>query len=151
RNPCFEPMRWVSQELNPSCGVLLSQSGLLPTPSSRFRAIRREQVAGPAHRADDRGPGRIGLDLLADAGDAHVDGAIEGFAVARLGEVEEPLAREHALGVLGECLEQGKLGACERVLVAALIAQYARLDVEPFGAEPDWRPAGRHGSRCSRG
>src|SRR5262245_34539374 len=108
-------------------------------PSSRLRAIGREQVAGPAHRADDGRPRRIRLDLLADAGDTHVDGAVEGFAVACFGEVKEALACEHALGVLGERFEQGKLGARERVLVAALVAQHARLAVEPFGRSEERR------------
>src|SRR5262249_15838461 len=109
------------------------------TPSPRVRAIRREQVAAPPDSPDHACPPRIGLDLFADASDAYVDSAVEGLTVARLGEVKEPLAREHALGVLGERLEQRKFGACERVLVAALIAQHARIDVQPLGPEPDRR------------
>src|SRR3954452_5995008 len=85
---------------------------------ARLRAIGGEQVAGAANRTNHRRPGRVRLDLLADAGDAHIDGAVEGLAVACLGEVEEPLAREDALGVLGKGLEQGEFGAGERVLVA---------------------------------
>src|SRR5262249_56217715 len=108
----------------------------------RFGAVWGEQVAGAADRADHRGARRVGLDLLADARDPHVDRAIEGFAVARLSEIEEPLAREHALGVLGKGLEQCELRAPKRVFVAALVTQHAGVDVEPLGAEADRRAWG---------
>ncbi len=78
---------------------------------------------------------RIRLDLAADAGDAHVDRAVERVRVARIGEVEQPLAREHALGIVGERLEQRELGRRERVLVAVVVAQQVRVEVEPLGAE----------------
>src|SRR5262245_7769410 len=86
----------------------------------------------------------IWLDLAADAGDAHVDGAVEGFAVARLREVEQALAREHALGVFRKRLQQRELGTDQWMLVAFLVAQHLRVHVEPFGAEADRRTtAGR--------
>jgi hypothetical protein len=59
----------------------------------RVAAVGREQVAGTADSADDGRVRGIGLDLAPDAGDAHVDGAVERLAVARLGEVEQALAR----------------------------------------------------------
>src|SRR5215831_15859016 len=147
----FGLTRWVSQVLNPSYRLLHNASPARHIQASpRFRAVGGEQVAGPPDRPDHGWPRRIGLDLLADASDAYIDGAVEGLTVARLGEVKEPLAREHALGVLGECLEQRKFGACERVLVAALVAQHARIDVQPLGAEPDRRPRGGRGRRRGR-
>ena len=42
---------------------------------------------------------RIGLDLAADARDAHVDGAVEGVRVAGVGEVEQALARQTRFGL----------------------------------------------------
>src|ERR1700757_2278985 len=69
-------------------------------------AGRREQVPAAADGADDGGVCRIRLDLAADAHDTQIDGAIEGFAVARICELEQSLAREHALRIGGEDLEQ---------------------------------------------
>src|SRR3981081_1794560 len=67
--------------------------------SGRFGAARRKQIAGAAHRANDRRMGRIRLDLAAQARDPHIDRAVEGLAVARVGEVEQLLAGQDALGI----------------------------------------------------
>src|ERR1700686_4443561 len=58
----------------------------------RFRAARRKQIAGAAHRANDRRMRRIRLDLATQARDPYIDRAVEGLAVARIGEVEQLLA-----------------------------------------------------------
>src|SRR5579883_2144875 len=102
----------------------------------RLLAGRREQIAAAADGADHGGLGRVGLDLAADAHDAQVDGAVEGFAVARIGELEQPLARQHPLGVGGEHFQQAEFGSRQRMLVALVVAQGLRLEVQPFGAEP---------------
>src|SRR5262245_64138852 len=98
----------------------MAQSGLQAPSglkaSARLAAVGGEQVAGAADGADDRGARRVWLDLLADARDPHVDGAVEGLTVARLGEVEQPLAREHPPRVVGKGLEQRELGARQRML-----------------------------------
>src|SRR5262245_23347149 len=62
---------------------------------SALAAVRGEHVAGAPHGADDGRAVRIGFDLAADAGDSHVDGAVEGFRIARVGEVEQPLPRQN--------------------------------------------------------
>ena len=87
---------------------------------SRFRAARRKQIAGAAHRANDRRMGRIRLDLAAKARDPNIDRAVEGFAVARIGEIEQLLARQHPFRIFGEHLEQSELRAGQRKFVAAI-------------------------------
>src|SRR5882757_3417963 len=91
---------------------------------ARFAAVRREQIAGAAHGPDYRRVRRVGLDLTPDPRDPHVDGAVEGLALARLGEVEQTLTREDFLGVLRKGLQQGEFGACQRMLVAIVVAQH---------------------------
>jgi hypothetical protein len=78
--------------------------------------------------------GRVGLDLLANAGDADVDRPVERFRIAGLGEVEETLAGQHPLRVLGEGFEEAELRGGERVLVLLLIAERPRVQVEPLRA-----------------
>ena len=67
-------------------------------PLGGFRAARREQIAGATHGANDRRMGRIRLDLAAQARDPHIDRAVEGFAVARIGQIEQLLARQDSFG-----------------------------------------------------
>jgi hypothetical protein len=45
-------------------------------------AVGGKHIAGAANRADDARMVRIGLDLPPDAGDSHVDGAVERVRVA---------------------------------------------------------------------
>src|SRR6476646_3029334 len=68
-------------------------------------ADRREQVAAAADGADHRGLGRIGFDLAPDSHDPQIDGAVEGFAVARVGQLQQALARQYALRICRENLE----------------------------------------------
>ncbi len=162
------PLRWPpsSQRIERVSGrsqlprhgrrILRGESSLSPQDAQRYAPSAvyacslpsgRKQVAGAADRADHGRVRRIGLDLAADAGDAHVDGAVEGFAVARLRKVEQSFARQHSLGVFRKRLQQREFGADQRMLVALLVAQDLRVDVEPLGAEADRRAARCAGAR----
>ena len=99
-------------------------------------AGRREQITAAADGANHRGLGRIDLDLAPDPHDTKVDRAVERFGVARIGEFEQPLARQHPLGVGREHFQEPEFGRRQRVLVAFVVAQRLRLEIEPFGAEP---------------
>ncbi len=59
---------------------------------SRLVAGRREQISAASDGTDDRGLGRVRFDLAPDSHDAQIDGAIEGFAVARIGQFQQALA-----------------------------------------------------------
>ena len=65
-----------------------------------------------------------------------IDRAVEGFGVARIGQFQQPLARQHALRIGGEHLQQAEFGRRQRMLVAFVVAQRLGFEVEPFGAEP---------------
>ena len=56
-----------------------------------------ENVAEAAHGTDEARLRRVGLDLLADAVDPHVDGTVERVRVPCIGEIEQPVAGEDAL------------------------------------------------------
>src|SRR4051812_41144994 len=105
-------------------------------------AIRREQISGATDGADHRGVGWIGLDLTPDPRDPHVYRPVKGFPVARFGEIQQALAREHLLGIFCEGLEQREFGRCQRMLVAALITQRLGIDVEPLRSKADQRLIG---------
>jgi hypothetical protein len=53
---------------------------------------RREQVAPAPDCANDGWASRIGLDLPPKAHDPQVNGAVEGFGVACIGKLQEPIA-----------------------------------------------------------
>ena len=69
--------------------------------------------------------GRVGFDLLADTVDPHVDRPIEGIGIAGIGEVEQALARERPLGMIGEGFEQLEFRACQRLLHALVVVESA--------------------------
>src|SRR5215207_5075372 len=114
-------------------------------------AVRGKHIAGAANRADDARMGRIGLDLPPDAGDAHVDGAVEGVGVAGVREVEEPLARQHPPRMVDEGLEEVELRGRQRVVDAFVVLQHAGLDVEPLRPEANLLPGGPGGAGGRRG
>src|SRR5215203_5964909 len=113
-------------------------------------AVRGKHIAGAANRADDARMVRIGLDLPPDAGDAHVDGAVEGVGVAGVREVEEPLARQHPPRMVDEGLEEVELRGRQRVVDAFVVLQHAGLDVEPLRPEADLLPGGPGRARGRR-
>ena len=61
-------------------GQAARRSGLVPD--------RGEQVSAAADGANDGRLGRVRLDLAADAHDPEIDGAVEGFGVARICELQ---------------------------------------------------------------
>ena len=92
----------------PSCFGKQELVWLLPRGS--FSILwRHEHVADAAHGADRVGVRRIDLDLAAQARDAQVDRAIEGFHFAVRRHFQEPVAVERPVRVLGEHLEQVEL------------------------------------------
>src|SRR5829696_1020258 len=114
-------------------------------------AVRGKHIAGAANRADDARMVRIGLDLPPDAGDAHVDGAVEGVRVAGVRKVEEPLARQHPPRMVDEGLEEVELRGRQRVVDAFVVLQHAGLDVEPLRPEANLLPGGPGGAGGRRG
>src|SRR3954465_8550616 len=86
-------------------------------------AGRREQVSAAPYGADHRRSGRIRLDFTPDSHDPQVDGAIEGFAVACIGQFQQPLTRQHTLRVCGEYLEQSEFRCRQWMLIAVVVAQ----------------------------
>ena len=64
---------------------------------------------------------------------------IEGFAVTRVGQLQQPLARQHPLRIRRENLEQPEFRSGQRMFIALIVAQRLRLEVEPFGSEPHQR------------
>src|SRR6185437_1017944 len=97
---------------------------------------RREQIATAADGADHSRLGRVRLDLPADAHDPEVHGPVESLAVAGVGQLEQPFARQHPLRVGSEHLQETKFGRRQGVLVALVVAQRLAFEIEPFGAEP---------------
>src|SRR5712691_2914397 len=66
---------------------------------------RNEHVADAAHGADGAGMRRVDLDLAAQAGDAQVDRPVERLHLAVGGGLQQPVALQRPVGVLGEQLE----------------------------------------------
>src|SRR5579883_3490785 len=95
----------------------------------RFFTGRGEHITAAPDGANDARMGRVGFDLAANAHDPDVDGPIESLGIARIGEFEEPLAGEDTLRVLGERLQQAIFRCGQRMLVALLVAQQARVKV----------------------
>src|SRR6266849_32702 len=96
----------------------------------------REQISAASDGADHRGLGRVRFDLAADSHDPQIDGAVEGLAVARVGQFQQALAREHPLRIGRENLEQAEFGSGQRMFIALVVAQRLRLEIEPFRSEP---------------
>src|SRR5829696_8318855 len=112
-------------------------------------AVWGKHITGAANRADDARMVRIGLDLPPDAGDAHVDGAVEGVRVAGVRKVEEPLARQHPPRMVDEGLEEVELRGRQRVVDAFVVLQHAGLDIEPLRPEADLLPGGPGRARAA--
>src|SRR5262249_3966925 len=89
-----------------------------------------EDVAGAAHGLDDGGARGIRLKLAAQAPDLYVDGAVEGPGLAVAGEIEQPVAAQHLVGVVDEGGEEIELAGGEPHLAAVGRDQLARREVE---------------------
>src|SRR5437899_6957142 len=100
-------LSWLDPGMTDSCG---SGSGLV--------AGWRKQISAAPDGADDRGFGRVRFDFAPDSHDSQIDGAIEGFGVARIGQLQQALARQHPLRIGREHLEQAEFGSGQRMLVA---------------------------------
>src|SRR5438128_11881609 len=79
---------------------------------------RHEDVAGPALGDDELRARRIDLDLAAQAHDLHVDRAVVHLRVVQPREVQELVARQHALRGAAERGEQAELAVAELELAA---------------------------------
>ena len=80
---------------------------------------RDEHVAHAAHRPDRLGVGGVGLDLATQPGDAQVDRTIERLGLAMGGDLQQPVAHQRPVRVLGEDLQQVEL-ACRQALFAVV-------------------------------
>src|SRR6476469_2848029 len=71
--------------------------GWRTAPTSPLRPARctAPRVWMPCHG----GLGRVYRDWAADAHDAQVDRAVEGFVVARIGQFQKPLARQYSFRI----------------------------------------------------
>ena len=83
--------------------------------------------------------GGIELDLAPQAGDAQVDGAVECFHLAMRGGLQQPVALQRPVRVLGEEFQQVELARGERVLAAVGIDQHALVEVEHQAPHADAR------------
>src|SRR5690606_26457526 len=77
-------------------------------------AGRHEHVAGPADGTDGARMVRVLLDLSAQAGDADVDGAVEGLPFAVAGHGQQLVARKHLVRVPDESPEELEFHGGER-------------------------------------
>src|SRR3954447_15858623 len=94
-------------------------------PSS---SVGDEDVAFVAYRPDESRMLGVGLDLLAQANDAKVDAAIERVPVPLVVEVQDSLARQCAVRMLGEGLQQVVFKRRHRHFAAVFIAQPMRAE-----------------------
>jgi len=110
---------------------------------------RHEDVAPAPNRLDELRIVGVGLDLLAQPADLHVDRAIEGRRLAAACLLEQEVARQHAAGVSREGAQEVELAAGQRHVFAARIGEAARSDVQLPTREAQAVGRGRHrrGSR----
>ena len=93
----------------------------------------------------------IVLDRGADPGDVDVDAAVERLQRLPAHQLHQPLAREHAPGVLGQRPEQLELVAGERARLAAqLEAARVAVDLEAPEAQARARARARRAGAGSR-
>src|SRR5258706_1388016 len=110
----------------------------------------REQISAAPDGADHRGLARVRFNLAPDSHDPQIDRAIEGLAVARIGQLQQALAREHPLRIGRKSFEQAEFGSGKRMFIALVVAQRWRLEVEPFRSEPHQALFRRFRSRALR-
>src|SRR6185437_6956146 len=104
-------------------------------PIGWSRSFRNEDVALVAYGPDEPGMLGIGLDLLAQPHDAQIHAAVERVPVPLLVEIQDALARQRAVGVFGERLQQIEFQRRHRDLCALLVDKPAGGNVEH--APPD--------------
>jgi hypothetical protein len=87
--------------------------------------------------------GGIDLDLAAQAGDAQVDGAIECVGLAVRRDLQQPVAHQWAVRVLGKNLQQIELTRGQVLLIAvAGVDQHPVIEIEDAPADADARSLG---------
>src|SRR5882724_2860099 len=97
----------------PSISGLLDRSG--------------EDIARAAHRLDQFA---LALDLLAQAADLHVDGAIERIGLPSARPVHQLLARQHPVGTGEKASEQVEFGTGQRQLAAVGMGDLALVEID---------------------
>ena len=86
--------------------------------------------------------GRVDLDLAAQPGNAQVDRAIERVGLAVRGDLQQPVAHQWPVRVLGENLQQVELARREALFIAVDgVDQEAPLEIENTPADPNARAA----------
>src|SRR3984893_6493576 len=103
-----------------------------------------EHVAHASHRADRLVRRRILLDFAPDARDAQVHRAVEHLHLAMADRLQQPVARQRPIGILGEYLQQVELGRRQHLFAAVDIDQRVLLEVEHAAAHAHPRARGRH-------
>src|SRR5262245_37528358 len=93
-------------------------------------AARHDDIALVAHGPDVARMLGIGLDLLAQPQHAQIDAAIERVPIALLAYPQDALAREGAVRVSGERLQQVELERRHRDFLSLLVGQPVRGEVE---------------------
>src|SRR5260370_21599884 len=88
--------------------------------------------------------GRIDLDLASQPGDAQVDGAIERVGLAMRRDLQQPIAHQWPVRVLGKDLQQIELARSHALLNAVGAGdQHAPLEIQNAPADPDSRAPSR--------
>src|SRR6266581_629746 len=77
-------------------------------PSAEFDD-RGEDVAAAAHRLDQAGVLRVVFELAAQPSDLNIDRPVERTRLAVARQIEEPVARQHLIGIVDERGEQIEL------------------------------------------
>ena len=114
----------------------------MPQPAgSSISLAGMNDVAGAVRRLDRPRPIGLRLDLLAQPVHTDIDAAIERVVAAPVREVEQLLARQNPVGMVGKCLQQVELHGGDRHLAAIQRKQAAQLQVEQAVAEADLTPA----------
>ena len=88
--------------------------------------------------------GGIDLDLAPQPGDAQVDGAIERVGLAMRRDLQQPIAHQWPVRVLGKDLQQIELARSQALLIAVGgVDQHAPLEIENAPGDADARALGR--------
>ena len=98
-----------------------------------------EHIADTTDCPDRIGMGGVALDLAPQPGNAQVDGTIERVCLAVRRNLQQPVAHQWPVRVLGEDLQQIELACGEALFIAVgRVDQYAPLKIEnaPANANP---------------
>ena len=96
-------------------------------------------VAAASNRDDQAWMFGVRLDLAPQAGDLHVDAAVEAVGVAPGQHLQQPLTRQHPAGALRQGQQQRELARRQRDIGARRIGQTVPGDVEAVAGEVQHR------------